>query len=249
MPATKKQNHEYRDEEFLNQKFGGVTGWCLPTDVVRFVEAANCWKSNKIYILDHMVGAEPRYVSSWRADAVVTWSPEAKEALTHCSDFVVWETEAELVQAIYSGSGMNGDVPTKPTSITKSIQYIRDRKREHWDQKAYCIDVDAWSETSAGPIIWDMKYIVSPGNSATADRILEMMGEQRFIPAFKVWYSKASGSFGTEETNKGDFVHILWGNSESKLYLEEEQTDLTYEQAVNVMNGIVEKYEHDTSPF
>lgn len=250
MPASKKQNHEYRDEEFLNEKFGSVIGWRCPTDMVRFIEAANCWKSTKLYILDHMVGDEPRYVSSWRADAVVTWSPDAQDASTYVSGVPVWETEADLVQAIYGGSGMvSGDVPEKPTSITDSIQYIRDRKRNHWDHKAYCIDVDAWSETSTGPIIWDMKYIVSPGYSATADRILEMLGEQRCIPAYKVWYSKAAGSFGGVTSNKGDFVNICYGNSESKIYLAEELHDLTYAEAVEMMNRIVEKYQHACKPF
>jgi len=152
--STTPERWNRRDEEVLDDLFEGVDCWYRPKEELRFIEYTN---SKPTAIVDYCIGNSPEQ-SAWPAHATVVWERSACDCKTIVSGQIKYQTEAEYLGALYQRAGIvDGHIPPKPLSVGSDTSWLSERHRQY-DRKACAFDVDAWSCTGSGLVVWELKY-------------------------------------------------------------------------------------------
>ena len=194
------ERHTRRDNDRITAYFGRVDGFRCPSSSLLMVECAH----NKINAIVNYSFA-PHEPCQWDTNADVVWDAVDKTCTTYVKGEAKYLGEDAYLDALYRCSGItNGRKPAPAAEVVNgSIIWLSARHRLY-DRFATAMDIDAWSTTSSGPIIWDFKFFCGSW-STTEERVLNILGQH--YPIFKVKYSLKEGEWYARDV--GDWAEII----------------------------------------
>ena len=236
---VEQERHNRRDNDRITKYFGKVDGFHCPPDYLRMVECAH----NKVnVIVDYCFAPYTGQSSTWNTGVSCVWDSGTKDCTTYVSGKPKYHGEAEYLSALYRRSNItNGRVPAPASSVEDSIMWLSTRHRLY-DRFASAMDIDAWSTTSSGPIIWDYKFFCGSWSS-NEEKVINLLS--RTYPIFKVKYSLKEGEWYGRDV--GDWAEITPVGPDS--YELAEQVGLPIGQQLSIddacmyMSLIVRQYE------
>ena len=197
------ERHNRRDNARISRYFGKVDGFHCPPDYLRMVECAH----NRVnVIVDYCFAPSVGQSTTWNTGVSCVWDAGSKDCTTYVSGSPKYYGETAYLDALYRRSSINnGRVPAPAESVEESIMWLSQRHRLY-DNFASAMDVDAWSTTSSGPIIWDFKFFC--GNwSNNEEKVINLLS--RTYPIFKIKYSLKEGEwFGRDVEDWAEIVPI-----------------------------------------
>lgn len=230
------ERHNRRDNSRINTYFGKVDGFCVPDKSLLMVECAH----NKINAFVNYSFA-PYKPCQWNTSADVVWDARDKTCTTYVGGSAKYYCEDAYLDALYKRSSIhNGRKPASPESVEESIMWLSNRHRLY-DRYASAMDIDAWSTTTSGPVIWDFKFFL--GNwSDNETRVINIL--KKDYPLFKVKYSLKEGEwFGRDVSDWAEIIPVGDIAEELSELVGLPGGQLTIEDACIFMSLIVRQHE------